>query len=155
MLVREMNQQECESLLARVGRGRLACVRNNQPYIVPIYFAFEPGRLYGFATMGQKIEWLRLNPLVCVEADEILSHTEWQSVVVLGRYEEFRDVPEHLEERLQVQARLEQVNHLWWDTGFAAAQARGRFDRDITLFYCIHIQEITGRRASSDPVEQR
>ncbi len=40
-------------------------------------------------------------------------------------------------------------------TGFAAAQARGRFDRDITIFYCIHIQDITGRCPSSDPVERR
>jgi hypothetical protein len=24
----------------------------------------------------------------------------------------------------------------------------------VTLFYCVHIQEISGRRASSDPVEQ-
>ena len=65
--------------------------------------------------VDQPIEWLRLNPLVRVEADEVLSHTEWQSVVVLGRYKEFRDTPEHLEERLQVQARLEQVDQLWWD----------------------------------------
>ncbi len=84
--------------------------------------------------VGQPIEWLRLNPLVRVEADEVLSHTEWRSVVVLGRYKEFRDIPEHLEEILQVQARLEQVNQLWWDTGFAAAQARGRLDRDMTIF---------------------
>ena len=67
------------------------------------------------------------NPLVCVEVDEVLSHAEWQSVVVLGRYEEFRDIPEHLEERLQVQARLEQVNHLWLGHLIPAAQARGAF----------------------------
>ncbi|MGA7460953.1 MAG: pyridoxamine 5'-phosphate oxidase family protein [Candidatus Korobacteraceae bacterium] len=96
-----------------------------------------------------------IESLVRVEADEVLSHTEWQSVVVQGRYKEFRDTPEHLEERLQVQARLEQVDQLWWDRGFAAAQASRHFDLDMTVFYCIHIQEITGRCASSDPVEQR
>ena len=155
MLVREMSREECEDLLGRLDFGRLACARDNQPYVVPIYFASEPGCLYGFATMGQKIEWMRLNPLVCVEADEVRGVSEWASVVVRGRYEEFPDTPEYAEPRRAAQSRLEKVRSLWWQTGFAAAQTRGRFDRDITVFYCIHIEELSGRRGSPDPVEHR
>jgi len=88
MLVSEMGRHESSDILARVGFGRLACAHENQPYIVPIYFAYEPDHLYGFATMGQKIEWMRLNPLVCVEVDEIHSDVDWTSIVVKGRYEE-------------------------------------------------------------------
>ena len=69
-------------------------LKNNQPYVVPIYFAYEPDRLYGFSTVGQKVEWMRDNPLVCVEADEVRAHNEWASVVVLGRYEELSDRPD-------------------------------------------------------------
>lgn len=154
MLIREMMRQECEDVLARLSFGRLACSHDNQPYIVPIYFACAPSCLYGFATMGQKIEWMRLNPLVCVEADEVRSHMDWASVLVKGRYEEFSDTPEYSKQRQQAQALLEKTRSLWWQTGFAAAQTRERFDRDITIFYCIHIDELTGRRASADPVEQ-
>ena len=153
MLVTEMGRQECKALLARLGIGRLACARDNQPYIVPIYFVFESDRLYGFSTMGQKIEWMRLNSLVCVEADEVESHIEWSSVVVLGRYEEFPDTPEYSKRRQEAQSLLEKKRPLWWQIGFAATQIRERFDRDITVFYCIHIQQISGRHASSDPVE--
>jgi len=39
------------------------------------------------------------------------------------------------------------------ETGFAAAQTRGTFDRDIPVFYCVHIEEISGHRAAPDPVE--
>jgi nitroimidazol reductase NimA-like FMN-containing flavoprotein (pyridoxamine 5'-phosphate oxidase superfamily) len=88
MLLREMSRRECDELLARLGFGRLACARDKQPYIVPIYFVSDPSHLYGFSTMGQKIEWMRLNSLVCVEADEVRSHSERASVVVRGRYEE-------------------------------------------------------------------
>ena len=62
MLVREMSQQECESLLRRVGRLAFAiislilCRSTSRP---------EPGGFYGFATMGQKIEWLRFVILWC------------------------------------------------------------------------------------------
>ena len=55
MLIRDMNAQECRDLLARPGVGRLACAHDNQPYIVPVYFAYEPDRLYGFATFEKKL----------------------------------------------------------------------------------------------------
>jgi nitroimidazol reductase NimA-like FMN-containing flavoprotein (pyridoxamine 5'-phosphate oxidase superfamily) len=150
MLVGELHSGECYELLARLGFGRLACARDNQPYIVPIYFAYEPERLYGFGTLGQKIEWMRSNPLVAVEADEVKSHIEWTSVVVRGRYEEFPDTPEYADRRHQAQSVLEKRS-LWWQTGFASAQTRGRFNRDLPVFYCIHIDEISGHRAMPDP----
>jgi uncharacterized protein len=153
MLISEMSRRDCDEFLGRVGFGRLACVRDGQPYIVPIYFAAEPGRLFGFATMGQKIDWMRSSPRVCVEADEVLGQTGWTSVVVQGRYEEFPDTPEYARLRQEAQSRLEKVRSLWWQSGFAAAQTRRQVDRDRTVFYCIHVEEITGRRASPDPAE--
>ena len=35
--------------------GRLACPRDNQPYVIPIYFALHGDYLYSFTTLGQKI----------------------------------------------------------------------------------------------------
>jgi nitroimidazol reductase NimA-like FMN-containing flavoprotein (pyridoxamine 5'-phosphate oxidase superfamily) len=139
MLIRDMTNQECRDLLARLGVGRLACARDNQPYIVPVYFAYEPDRLYGFATLGRKIEWLRSNPLVCVEADEVRSHFEWQSVIVLGRYEEYPDTPKYKESRIQAQALLEKRG-LWWQTAYAANQARSHASQVAPVFYCVHIE---------------
>src|SRR5215475_13308167 len=115
-----MNPEECRDLLARLGAGRLGCARYNQPYVVPIYFAYEPDHLSGFSTVGQKIEWMRENPLVCVEADEVGTHNQWASVVVLGRYEEFPDTPEYTELRRQAQSILGK-RAMWWQTGFAAS----------------------------------
>ncbi len=154
MLVGGMDRKECEDLLTRVSFGRLACTRDGQPYIVPIYFAFEHGQFYGFSTMGQKIEWMRLNPRVCVEAEEILNETEWASVVVQGRYEEFPDTPQCAEARREAQSRLEKIRSFWWKSGLSVAQARWRFDRDIPVFFCIHVDEMTGRSASADPVAE-
>jgi len=85
MLLTKISKEECRDFLTRLGFGRLACAHNQQPYVIPIYFVYKADRLYGFATMGQKIEWMRLNPLVCVEADEVRSSDEWTSVVARGR----------------------------------------------------------------------
>jgi uncharacterized protein len=152
VLIRQMDVQECRDLLTRLGTGRLGCARNNQPYVVPIYFAYEPDRLYGFSTFGQKIEWMRDNPLVCVEADEVRARNEWASVVVLGRYEELADRPEYAEVRRQARAILEK-RAMWWQTGYAASQPRINPKPATPVFYCIHIEEISGHRAEPDEVE--
>jgi nitroimidazol reductase NimA-like FMN-containing flavoprotein (pyridoxamine 5'-phosphate oxidase superfamily) len=41
MLITKMRNRECRELLTRLGFGRLACVSNNRPYIVPIYFSYD------------------------------------------------------------------------------------------------------------------
>lgn len=151
MLIQEIVPQECEELLGRARLWRLACAREDQPYIIPVYLAFNNGSLYGFATMGQKIEWMRLNPKVCLETDEVRSLTDWSSVLVLGRYEEFPDTAQYADQRLQAQAALEQSNPLWWKVGLEAGQTRQRFDRDHAIFFCIRVDQITGRKALPDP----
>jgi hypothetical protein len=150
MLISEMSRQECCDLLARLGFGRLACAHENQPYIVPTYFAYEPEHLYGFATVGQKIEWMRLNPLVCLQADEVRSHVEWASVVVRGRYEELPEEPGYYSKMRQQAEVLLRKRFMWWQTGVAAAQTREQSNPDIPVFYCIHIEKVTGHRASRD-----
>lgn len=152
MLIREMDVQECRDLLARLGAGRLGCARNNQPYVVPIYFAYEPERLYGFSTLGQKIEWMRENPLVCIEADEVHDHNEWASVIAFGRYEELPDEPRYAEERRQAQSVLEH-RAMWWQTGYAASQSRVEHKPASPVFYCIHIASISGHRSTPDAIE--
>ena len=153
MRIDEMSKQECCDLLTRLGFGRLACAHENQPYVVPVYFAYEVDRLYGFATMGQKIEWMRVNPLVCLQVDEVRSPLEWVSVVVRGRYEELSDRTKHYAKMRQHAQELLEKRSMWSQTGFAAAQTRKQFNRRFPIFYCIHIQQITGHRASPDSIE--
>jgi uncharacterized protein len=90
MVIREMSWEECVRVLAGASVARLACSHKNQPYVVPVYLAFDEASraLYGFTTPGQKVEWMRANPLVCVEVDEIAAYDQWVSVITTGRYEE-------------------------------------------------------------------
>ena len=93
MVIQEMTERECRAMLAGTKVARLACARNNQPYIVPIRVDLDGEFLYGYATLGHKIEWMRENPLVCLEIDEVITHAHWTSVVVFGRYEELPALP--------------------------------------------------------------
>jgi uncharacterized protein len=153
MLIREMTSEECCALLARKGFGRLACSFEGQPYIVPVYFVIEaPNYLYGFATRGRKIEWMRTNPLVCVETDEVVDHLRWKSAIAFGRYEELPDLARWKRERWLAHTLLEK-RPMWWQPAYVASTHRGEPHSLEPVFYRIRIDEINGHEASPDAHE--
>ena len=99
MIIRELTGQASLDLLSGSRLGRLACAKGNQPYVVPLFFAHHDSFLYCSSTLGQKIEWMRENPLVAVEVDHIESPQQWECVVVSGHYEELADAPEMRDKR--------------------------------------------------------
>ena len=154
MLITKMRTKECRELLAHLGFGRLACSCNDRPYIVPIYFCFDSDRLYSFSTVGQKIEWMRQNPLVCVEANDIRAHDDWESVVVLGKYVEISKSAEGAKARNHIRSLLKK-RPLWWQSGYTATQVRRHPDKVVPVYYCIVIERMTGLRGSPDILESR
>ena len=136
----------------QLGYGRLACASNNRPYIVPLYFVFDVDRLCCFSTVGRNIEWIRENPLVCVEAEEVRPrrlghrHCPWK---ICGN-------PEHkriCEEPGTVRSRLGKRS-LWWQSGYTATQIR-RKGTPLPVFYNIQIEEMSGLRGSPDTREAK
>jgi uncharacterized protein len=151
MLIREMTEDGCRDALARVSFGRLACARDNQPYVVPISFAYDGRHVYGFSTPGKKIDWMRSNPLVCLEIDERTSHDQWMSVIVSGRYEELPDTPELAPDRAQAHQALQQ-RATWWEYAtIPGAEWRRKSGPFTPIFYRIHIEEMTGHWATPGP----
>jgi len=143
MMIHEMTQEECRLALGRIDCGRLACARDNQPYIVPVHFSFDGQNIYGVTTLGQKVEWMRANPNVCLEIDERRDHYDWMSIIVFGRYEEISDRPEFQEARAYALEAL-QRRTLWWEP--ACVPAEGQEPRQ-PIFYRIAVSHMSGRRA--------
>jgi len=147
MNIHEMTEPECRAMLARRNVARLACARNNQPYIVPIRVDLEGDYLYGYATLGQKIEWMRENPLVCLESEEFNTDRQWASVVVLGHYEELSNTAEYAGLR-GLAEHLFQSHPMWWEPAAVPLAAREQRPR---IVFRIRIGRMTGRRAEPDP----
>lgn len=150
MLLDSMSDRECRELLGRTNLGRLACSFNDQPYVVPVHIDFSDGCLYCFSMLGQKIEWMRANPLVCIEVDELTSRRFWESVVIFGRYEELTDTPEYAGAR-QTAERLFQRHPNWWQP--ATASVGGTHQTRPAILFRIVVSRMTGRRARPDDVE--
>jgi uncharacterized protein len=148
MLIHELTPAECTAILARTHLGRLACARADQPYVVPIHFSFDAGRhcIYSFSAIGRKIQWMRENPKVCLELDDIDDNDHWTTVVVMGRYEEINQVPEEAEARRRAELLFQQRAE-WWLPAAAKVTGQPKEHADVVV-YRIQIDDVSGRRAA-------
>ena len=140
----ELNVGDCQE--ARSDLARLSCSRHDQPYIVPIHYSFDAERqcLYAFSTVGQKIDWMRQNPNVCVEIEDVANKDHWTTVLVFGRYEEIGDSPADTAARATAQKLFSQRPE-WW---LPAAAKVGPREHHAMIVYRIQIDCMTGRRAA-------
>lgn len=83
-----LNEDQATALLGSRVVGRLGCIVDGGPYIVPINYYFEDGCAYSHSLPGLKISALRDNPRACVQVDDIESDVHWRSVLAFGNYEE-------------------------------------------------------------------
>jgi nitroimidazol reductase NimA-like FMN-containing flavoprotein (pyridoxamine 5'-phosphate oxidase superfamily) len=149
MFIHEMGDTECRLVLQSASVGRLACARDNQPYVIPTHFAFHGDYIYGFSTFGQKVDWMRSNPLVCFEVDQITSDSQWVSIVVFGRYEELPDASQYQWMRAEAHKFLGK-RAMWWEPAYISQKHRDQAHSLIPIFYRIRIEKMTGHRATLD-----
>jgi len=152
MVIYDLTPEECCKILERESLGRLACARGNQPYVVLIGFAHHSAYLYGFSAVGQKIEWMRANPCVCVEIDTLASLDRWSTVIVTGHYEELPDISDWDEEVIDAYELFRQRS-LWAQPAYISAVHRAPSEPPTLVYYRIHIDKLTGRRAFPDVAE--
>lgn len=168
MIIREMSRGECLRMLARTRLVKLGCAKNNQPYVVPISLAYHHADggdpcLYGVTTLGQKVEWMRVNPLVCVEVDEVAASDRWASVIAFGRYEELPETPEGTDERFRAPERSTlHIRQPSPETGEADPEKAGSDDERLRAFQILKNQAAwwepgwaawVARAAHRDPTE--
>ena len=144
MLTELMAVGDIQEILTRNSVGRLACSQDDQPYIVLMSYVYDGNHLYGFATEGQKTRWMRSNPKVCFEVDEISDRLQWASIVLKGHYRELIDSPQFAKDRIHAQKVLASRS-LWWEPAlsFRRLKTAGRF---VTVLYTIEIYSMTGYR---------
>ena len=148
MLIRDITRDMSLALLNRTHLGHLGCAQGSRPYVVPISFAYHREHLYSFATIGRKVEWMRANPLVCVEVEEILSRQEWQTVVIFGRYQELPDTPELSSTRALAHGLLAKAA-AWWEPGYARTLLHGEERPLEPIYFRSSIDELSGHQARS------
>jgi nitroimidazol reductase NimA-like FMN-containing flavoprotein (pyridoxamine 5'-phosphate oxidase superfamily) len=93
-MLRELNDYQIEALLKDQLIGRIGCHTADVIYIVPVNYVYDGTNIYCHSAKGMKIDIMRENPSVCFEVDNIKDITNWQSVIVWGKFEEITEMDE-------------------------------------------------------------
>jgi uncharacterized protein len=87
-MTRPLKDNEAQALLLEGKLGRLGCIADGEPYVVPINYLFYGGFIYSHSLPGRKIDALHSHPRACLQVDMIESDVEWRSAIAYGTFEE-------------------------------------------------------------------
>src|SRR6266480_7246051 len=93
-MITRLSQEEARALLTVSRIGRLGCVHEGGPYVVPINYVLDGESIYVHSLPGRKLEALRANPRACLQVDEVIDPYHWRSAIAFGAYEEVTDPTE-------------------------------------------------------------
>jgi nitroimidazol reductase NimA-like FMN-containing flavoprotein (pyridoxamine 5'-phosphate oxidase superfamily) len=153
---------EMEQLLKNAEVGRLALCAGSTPYIIPLNFAYLPGKI-GFHCdwTGKKLDLIAKNPRCCFEVDQYmgeviyhydaLCHLDYDSVIATGRA--------RIEKDPEAVWQFFQGLHVKYKEIYRKPVAEGGkvFDRKRVGEACcvaIDVEELTGRRERTVDVKR-
>jgi len=101
-MVQTLSETQTRELLQSASVGRLGCLVEGGPYVIPISYIVEGNSIYSHSLAGTKISAMRENPRVCIQVDRIETALRWASVLAFGTFEELTND----EERHRVMNKL-------------------------------------------------
>lgn len=88
---RALTDEQTNDLLMTAQVGRVAMAVDNEPYVIPVNYLFQGGKIYFHAALtGRKLTMIQANPRVCFEVDEMIAVKPGERACDYGAY--FRSV---------------------------------------------------------------
>ncbi|MGH9832989.1 MAG: pyridoxamine 5'-phosphate oxidase family protein [Blastocatellia bacterium] len=135
MNIGRLGDTDSLAILRECSLGRLGCIADGAPYVVPINYFFDGKNVYIHSAPGRKVDALRANPRVCLQVDEIKDAYHWRSVIAYGTYEEVSD------EKIREEILVKLFHRLPNMTPVESGLAKGLKE---TIIFRIKVNEITG-----------
>ena len=139
----EMHDKEIRDFLRRMNYGHLACSRDDQPYVVPIYFAYDGTSIFIYTTEGLKSQMLEQNPKACLQVEEFLDGGNWQSVVIMGEANRIQD-----RDAREAAVELLRAGNPTLLPALAIKWSKDWIRNNVEAVYKIEIKSIAGRLSS-------
>ena len=87
-MIGDLSASQIDDVLRSEVVGRIGCVAQGYPYVVPITYVYDGEFVYGHTNEGLKLRAMRENPLVCFEVEQIRSMRNWRCVIARGHFEQ-------------------------------------------------------------------
>jgi len=139
--IEEMRESEAREVLGTINYAHLAVAKDNIPYVVPVHYAFDGSELFIYTTEGKKADIIRVNPEICLQAEDVEDNENWKSVMVSGTAEQLTnedDRQKALDLILKVNPRLTPAISIRWMDSWVR--------ENIEVIYRITPRSITGRQ---------
>jgi nitroimidazol reductase NimA-like FMN-containing flavoprotein (pyridoxamine 5'-phosphate oxidase superfamily) len=141
------NREEIDQILNEALVFRVAFARDNEPYLVPLFYGYDGRRLYFHtARQGRKLEFLAANNRVCFEVEgpfEIVARDRacnwsayFQSVIGCGRVTEMQSIEE---KQYAINQIMRHYSGREWQLEAS--------DFETTRVWCIDIESLSGKRS--------
>ena len=135
MRIEALDDVETTRILREQSIGRLGCIADSEPYVVPVNFFFDGHDIFIHSLPGRKIEALRKTGKGCLQVDEIRDTFNWRSVLLFGNYEEIVD------ERI----RHESMKEIFAKTPSMTPVESALMDRSqLPIVFCLRTYRVTG-----------
>jgi len=135
-MIQPLSDAEARSLLREGRLGRLGCVVDGGPYVVPVGYVFEGNNIYVHSLPGRKITALRANPRACLQVDVIENHCHWRSAIAFGRYEEITNEDERNWAVRRLLSRFPQLTPV--------ESVPVHDGQSSVIVFCIRVETVTG-----------
>ena len=135
-MLRTLSEPETRDLLATGRIGRLGCIFDDAPYVVPVCYIFRDNRIYVHSLLGRKIAALRANPHACLQVDEGRGEYKWSSAIAFGNY---REVTDSVERDRIARELLERFPHL---TPVESVPVHD--GASTVVVFCIEVKRLSG-----------
>jgi nitroimidazol reductase NimA-like FMN-containing flavoprotein (pyridoxamine 5'-phosphate oxidase superfamily) len=135
MTIGKLETADSMAILNQGTLGRLGCLADGKPYVVPVNYYFDGSDIYIHSLPGRKVSALRAAPDACLQVDEIRDAYHWRSVIAYGKYEEISDQRERDEVLADIFKRLPHLSPV---------EARMTGGTTETIVFRIRVNEITG-----------
>lgn len=135
MTIDKLTAEEAAEVLKQGALGRLGCIAEGEPYVVPVHYFYDGENIYIHSLPGKKITALRANGRACLQVDDIRDSYHWRSVIAYGNYEEIGD------ERLHELALAELFRHVPHLTPVESKMTKGSAE---TIVFRLRVDQLTG-----------
>ena len=144
-----LSESEIITLLKDNYIGHLSYIAQGRPFTIPITYFYDLGSnaIISYSAEGHKMEAMRKNGAVSLEVEEIVSNSNWQSVLAHGTFDELHgsDAKYYLHQFTEgVKNIIKQKEQILPE--FISEFSSKSSSKKIPVEYRIKILEITGRR---------
>lgn len=136
-----LSKEDAKAFLLKHSFGHIGCNDGFNTYVFPSNYIFDGKHIYCHSLSGSKIDVMRDNSRVCLQAENIIDPFHWKSVMVLGHFEELKEERDRLYavKLFDRQMLSIKVSKTLMEHGMTSLK------NSTPVFYRISVEEITGR----------